>query len=181
MVQRYSAAASAASCAEYWGPISLVGCSNAGSFSSTSVVVSTAATSRSPASARQLLLDDVADHPLRLRAEYVERVGRDVLVREILQREKSHLRPVAVGDDDLVLAGQARQGLAGCSPTFARNRSAVIGSPRRASALPPRATTMRTEFLLRRVGLCIAQWNTRSNAPPGAPWTGGVPTRRVRI
>ena len=51
----------------------------------------------------QLLLDQVADHPLGLGAEDVERVAGHVVVRGRLQREQADLRAVAVGDDELVL------------------------------------------------------------------------------
>ncbi|KGC52777.1 carbamate kinase domain protein [Burkholderia pseudomallei] len=48
------------------------------------------------------LFDQIADHPFRLRAEHVERVGRDRGVRRALQREQADLRPVAVRDHELV-------------------------------------------------------------------------------
>ena len=59
----------------------------------------------------QLLLDDVADHRLGLRAEHVEGVGRDVVVRRGLQRQQPHLRTVAVRDDDLVARGHGGDAL----------------------------------------------------------------------
>ena len=52
----------------------------------------------------QRLLQDVADHPLALGAEDVERVGADTGVGGGLQREQADLRAVAVGHDDLVAA-----------------------------------------------------------------------------
>ncbi len=51
----------------------------------------------------ELLLDDVADHALRLGAEDVERVGLDVLVGRSLERQEPDLRPVAVRHDELVV------------------------------------------------------------------------------
>ena len=61
----------------------------------------------------ELLLDEIADHPLRLRAEDVERVGLDVLVGGALESEQAHLRAVAVRDDELVLRRDTGQGLGG--------------------------------------------------------------------
>ena len=52
----------------------------------------------------QLLLDEVADHALRLGTQHVERVGLDLLVAAALQRQQAHLGAVAVRDDQLVLA-----------------------------------------------------------------------------
>ena len=60
-----------------------------------------------------LLLDDVADHPLGLRAEDVERVRLDARVGRLLEGEEPHLRAVAVRDDDLVVVGDRRERLAG--------------------------------------------------------------------
>jgi hypothetical protein len=51
----------------------------------------------------ELLLDDVADHPFRLRAEHVKWVGADLRVGRPLQREQADLRPVSVRDHELVL------------------------------------------------------------------------------
>jgi hypothetical protein len=51
----------------------------------------------------ELLLDDVADHPFRLCAEHVQRIGVDRRVCGSLKREQPDLRPVAVRDDELVL------------------------------------------------------------------------------
>jgi hypothetical protein len=54
---------------------------------------------------RQGLLDHVADEPLALGAADVERHRRrHVLADLVLQEDVPHLRPVAVRDDDLVLA-----------------------------------------------------------------------------
>ena len=52
----------------------------------------------------QLLLDHVADHALRLGAQHVEREGTGTGVCR-LQGEQAHLRPVAMGDDELVTLG----------------------------------------------------------------------------
>ena len=57
----------------------------------------------------ELLLDHVADHPLGLGAEDVERVRLDLLVRRRLQREQAHLRPVAVRQHELVVLGDRRE------------------------------------------------------------------------
>ena len=54
----------------------------------------------------ELLLDQVADHALGLRAEDVQRVGVDLLVRRSLEREQTDLRAVAVRDDQLVVGRQ---------------------------------------------------------------------------
>ena len=61
----------------------------------------------------QLLLDEVADHALRLCAEDVERVRLDLLVRRALQSEQAYLRAVAVRDDQLVLERERGQRLGG--------------------------------------------------------------------
>ena len=61
----------------------------------------------------QLLLDEVADHALRLRPKDVQRIDRHLGVGGILERQQADLRPVAVGDDQLVLprnGGQLRAG-----------------------------------------------------------------------
>jgi hypothetical protein len=60
----------------------------------------------------ELLLDQVADHPLRLGSEQVERVRVDLGVGGALQREEPDLRPVAVGDDELVVERKGRERLA---------------------------------------------------------------------
>jgi hypothetical protein len=60
----------------------------------------------------ELLLYQVADHPLGLRAQQVERVRVDLGVGRALQREQADLWPVPVRDDELVLEGDRRQGLA---------------------------------------------------------------------
>ena len=54
----------------------------------------------------ELLHDQVADHPLRLRVEDVERVGLDVLVGGALKGEQPDLRAVAVRNHELVLVGE---------------------------------------------------------------------------
>ena len=51
----------------------------------------------------ELLLDHVADHPLGLGAEHVEREVLVGLVGRVLEREQPHLRAVAVGDHELVV------------------------------------------------------------------------------
>ena len=54
----------------------------------------------------ELLLEEVPDHPLRLGAQHVERVGRLAGGRIRLEGEQPDLRAVSVGDDDLVLASE---------------------------------------------------------------------------
>ena len=83
----------------------------------------------------ELLLDEVADHALRLGAEDVERVRVDLGVGRALQGEQPDLGAVAVRDDELVITCHAGESLRGVR-TFARWLSAVIGSPRLRSALP---------------------------------------------
>jgi hypothetical protein len=55
------------------------------------------------------LLQQVADHPLGLRAQYIQRVGSHIGVGLGLQREQSNLRTVAVRDHDPVSLCQLRQ------------------------------------------------------------------------
>ena len=69
----------------------------------------------------ELLLQDVADHPLGLRAQDIERVRLDLLVRRALQGEQPDLRAVAVGQHELVIPGHCRQ---------RRRRGAHVGSLR---------------------------------------------------
>jgi hypothetical protein len=59
----------------------------------------------------QLLLEQVADHPLALGSEHVERVGGDLGVGERLEGEQPHLRAVPVRDHELVLPPERRQRL----------------------------------------------------------------------
>ena len=59
----------------------------------------------------ELLLDEVADHPLRLGAEDVERVRLDLGVGSRLERQEPDLGAVAVRDDELVIAGDAGEAL----------------------------------------------------------------------
>jgi hypothetical protein len=61
----------------------------------------------------QLLLDQIADHPVGLRPEQVERVGRHTRQSRRLQRKQPDLGAVAVGDDELVIAGQRSEGEGG--------------------------------------------------------------------
>ena len=61
----------------------------------------------------ELLLDDVADHPVRLGAEDVERIDGHVRVRGALEGEETDLRAVPVRDDELVLERERRESLAG--------------------------------------------------------------------
>ena len=79
--------------------------SEGGSSASTTTCVRSAATWRSGSSLRGLL-EEVADHPLALRTEHVER-GRG------LQGEQADLGPVAVGDDQLVVAVQLSEAAGG--------------------------------------------------------------------
>ena len=67
----------------------------------------------------QLLLDEVADHALRLGTEDVQRVDRDLRVGGVLERQQTDLRPVAVGDDQLVLGGHRGQLAAGDADVLA--------------------------------------------------------------
>ena len=71
----------------------------------------------------ELLLDDVADHPLRLRTEDVEGVGVDRLVRRSLERKQADLRSVAVGDHELMLERDGRK----CLARGARVLTLVLG------------------------------------------------------
>ena len=100
----------------------------------------------------QLLLDEVADHALRLRAQDVERVGRHLRVGRALERQQADLRSVAVGDDQLVLGWPREPARCRRCWTFWRWFSLVMASPRRSRALPPRATTtlMRACYVLAR-------------------------------
>ena len=59
----------------------------------------------------ELLLDHVADHPVGLRAQHVEREHAGLLVGRALQRQHPDLRAVAVGDHELMLQPQRCQGL----------------------------------------------------------------------
>jgi len=61
----------------------------------------------------QLLLDQVADHPLGLGAQDVQGVGTCAPALRALQRQQSDLGPVAVGDDQLMRHGEGRQGRGG--------------------------------------------------------------------
>ena len=61
----------------------------------------------------QLLLHQIADHALRLRAQDVQRIWRHLRVGRALQSQQAHLRPVPVRDDQLVLNRDRRQLLAG--------------------------------------------------------------------
>ena len=122
--------------------MNLVGFLNAGSSGSTSIIVSSVANGRSNGQqVAELLLDHVADHALRLRAEDVERIGLVFGCTRRLQREQADLRAVAVADHDLMLRRDAARAPSRRSRTLARWFSAVIGSPRRSSALPPSAMT----------------------------------------
>ena len=96
------------------GPTNLVGSSNAGSSGSTSHHRQDRRERRVRRHhVAELLLEDVADHALGLRAEDVERVRLDLRVRRRLQRQQADLRAVAVGEHQLVLlrdGGQRRRG-----------------------------------------------------------------------
>ena len=62
----------------------------------------------------ELLLDEVADHPLGLGGEDVERIGLDLRgVRGALEREQSDLRAVAVREHEAVALRDRRQRLGG--------------------------------------------------------------------
>jgi hypothetical protein len=88
----------------------------------------------------ELLGEDVADHAVGLRAEHVERCP--VPIGGGLEDEQSHLRAVAVGHDEIVIARQLGQRASG-DPRVGPLRRQASGSPRRRSALPPsEATTL---------------------------------------
>ena len=60
----------------------------------------------------ECLQKEVADHPLGLGSQHVEGVGMgEVGVAGALERQQPDLRPVAVGDDQIVVSGQRGQGL----------------------------------------------------------------------
>ena len=61
----------------------------------------------------EFLLDEVADHPLRLGGEDVQRIRLDLHVRGRLEREQSDLRPVAVGEHEPVAFRNGRERLRG--------------------------------------------------------------------
>ena len=79
IVQRYSAAASAASWAEYCGPLErrVVLVDDGGGDDGCDLTLPLEGV-------RELLLHDVPDHPLRLRAQDVERIGGHILVGQVL-------------------------------------------------------------------------------------------------
>ena len=54
-------------------------------------------------------LEQVADHPLALCVEQVERVGGDLAVGGRLEREQPDLGAVAVGEDERALGGELRE------------------------------------------------------------------------
>ena len=60
----------------------------------------------------ELLLDQVADHPLRLRAQHVERRVRHLFVSRLLEREQADLRAVPVRDHEVVVLGDGREPIA---------------------------------------------------------------------
>ena len=60
----------------------------------------------------ELLLEDVADHPVGLGPEQVQRVWLDLGVGRALQREQPDLGPVPVRDHELVLERERRERLA---------------------------------------------------------------------
>lgn len=59
----------------------------------------------------EFLFQHVTDHALGLGAENIERIGFLGFVGRPLQRKQPHLRPVAVGDDDLMFGRQWRDRL----------------------------------------------------------------------
>ena len=61
----------------------------------------------------QLLVEQVADHSLRLGPQHVERVRRDGVVSIALQGEQPDLRAVAVGHDHLVVPSEVGDRLDG--------------------------------------------------------------------
>ena len=61
----------------------------------------------------QLLLHQVADHPLGLGPQHVQRRVGHLLVGRLLQGQQTDLRAVAVRDDQLVALGDRRQAIAG--------------------------------------------------------------------
>jgi hypothetical protein len=59
----------------------------------------------------ELLLKQIADHPLALGSEQVERVRGHVRIGLALERQQADLQAVAVGDHELVLAREHRDRL----------------------------------------------------------------------
>jgi len=60
---------------------------------------------------QERLVEEIADHPLRLGAEDVQRIRPHVLVRLGLERQEPDLRPVAVRDDEAVRVVERRDRL----------------------------------------------------------------------
>ena len=85
------------------------GTANAGSAGSTTVWVSSVAT-RLPtgSSFRKRLVEEIADHPLGLGPEHIERVRPHVRVGLGLEGEEAHLRAVAVRDDEAMRGVERR-------------------------------------------------------------------------
>ena len=108
--QPRSAASLACSAWSYSGPTGLLGSANAGSAGSTSIIVSNEASGLSNGQpVPQFLLDQVADHPLGLGAQHIERGRGHLPVGRLLQRQQPDLRPVPVRDDQLVFTGDRGQ------------------------------------------------------------------------
>ncbi len=82
-----------------------------------------------PESIAELLFEQVADHALGFRAEYVERIERPAGFG-CLAREQAHLRPVTVRDDERVVGGQCRERARGAPHVvtlgFERGRFAAL-------------------------------------------------------
>ena len=142
-VHPFSASRRAASSASYSGPIGFVGFAKAGSSASTSIIVSSVARWRSKGSCCRALAGYVADHPLGLGAEHVERVRVDGGVGAAQEREQADLGPFPC---EMTRSCSSATGASAlhAARALARWFSAVSGSPRRSSALPPSATTTRT-------------------------------------
>ena len=87
------------------------------------------------------LQEEVADHPLGLGTEDVEGIGgREVGVGGALVGEQAHLRPVPVGDDQVVVAGKRCQRRDGDVDVAAPGSRPAGTSPRSRRAFPPTAT-----------------------------------------
>ena len=135
----------------------------------------------------ELLLDEVADHPLRLGGEDVQRVRLDLRVRGALQREQADLRPVAVararagGDPPRARAPRRRPGRSRAErpPSSAHRAGAtrcrpaprargdarssprlVLPARRRVPTIPPMATS---------IDVRLADWEARLDRLEGKP------------
>jgi hypothetical protein len=91
---------------------------------------------------QQRLLQQVADHPLALGAEHVERIGVDRRVGLALEQQQPDLRAVAVRDRDGVPVQQRRERACGLGEVAALDRGAdrlAAGRRRGRRAAPGRS------------------------------------------